>query len=147
MSINLEDAKKGRIVIKEEGGKGGEIEISAQGGSAVVRTPEGTTTVGAGGQGPDWLPKYSGAHEVGYSATMEGGRTGTFTFKTSDSVEQVVGFYEREMPGKGFTVKRTASMRQGPMQTEILEASGDGRKARLSVVRTGSETIVSIAWE
>jgi hypothetical protein len=144
-TLDLEDVKNGRIVFQEEGK--GEVEISAQGDRAVVKTPEGTSTFGASDQ-PDWLPKYTRVTEGGgFSASIEGGKQGTFTFKTPDTVEQVVSFYEREMPGKGFEIKKTATMRQGPIHSEVLEATGNNRKVRFSVMRMGEETTVSIGWE
>jgi hypothetical protein len=147
LTVNLDDAKEGRIVFKEEGGKG-EVEIKSEGGQVQVRTPEGVATYGAASEGPDWLPKYSGAQGQGlYSSTGTQGNQGTYTFKTSDSVDQVVAFYVRELPGKGFEVKRTASHRAGPVQLETLTATGSGRTVNMNVMRSENETVVTATWQ
>jgi hypothetical protein len=145
VTVNLEDARQGRIVFQEEGK--GEVELKAQGGQITVQTPEGTARIGAA-EAPDWLPAYSGAQGQGmYSSSTAEGERGTYTFKTADSVDQVVSFFERELPGKGFNVKRTQSHTVGAMRMEMLTATGGGRTVRISVMRAENETVVSVSWQ
>jgi hypothetical protein len=146
MTVNLEDAKQGRIVFREEGK--GEVEIKTEGGQVQVRTPEGTQTYGATANAPDFLPAYSGAQGQGmFTSSTQGGNQGTYTFKTTDSVEQVVAFYERELPGKGFEVKRTGSHTAGGTRLETFTATGGGKTVTFNVMRSAEETVVTATWQ
>jgi len=146
ITVNLDDAKNGRIVFSEQGG--GQVELKAQGGQIEARTPEGVTRIGSVGSGPDWLPAYSGMKaDSQFSATGGDGKQGTYTFKTDDSVDAVVTFYEREFPKKSFTVKKTASHRAEATQMDLLTATGEGRTVNITIARAGEETVVSASWQ
>src|SRR5438128_5546799 len=99
VTVNLDEAEKGKVVFKQEGK--GEVSIEANGyeskGSLEVKTPEGTAKFGSGSidKLPDWLPAYPGTQPEGsYSAKTAEGESGGFHFTTKDSPEKVIGFYE-----------------------------------------------------
>ena len=147
VTMNLDQLKEGKLTFQEEGK--GEVTMSTEGGSVVVKTPEGTTSWGTSANAPDWLPAYPGAQgQAVMSGTDQSGARGTFTFSSKDSVDQIVTFYEKELPGKGYKVERTMSTRQGAMRMEVLTGTATGRTLRLSVVSNEpNQTAVTAAWE
>ena len=131
VTLNFDDVQKGKISFKEEGK--GEFSMSS----------------GAGTVAPDWVPPYPGSQgQAVISGTDKSGTQGTFTFSTKDSVDQVVAYYAKELPAKGYTVERTMSTRQAGTQMEVLTGTAAGRTLRLSVVSSQpGETAVSATLE
>jgi hypothetical protein len=112
LTVNLEDARNGKFVFQEDGKEAVTIEARGEGESGTVelKSDQGTMKLGAGSDAslPAWLPAYPGATSQGnYSMKTKDGDSGSFNFKTSDSLEKVVAFYESELRAVGLTVNTT----------------------------------------
>jgi hypothetical protein len=141
LTMNLAEAKNGKIVFQDDDNKNLEIQTQGEGDSASIqmRSPEGTVRMGAGAvQLPDWMPAYPGATGTGsFGVNANNGKAGTDTFETSDSVEEVASFYEKALKDGGFEVQKTTM--QAPNQESMVILSGDARALK----RTASATIAS----
>ena len=91
------------------------------------------TTFTAGGNAPvalpSWVPAYPGGTMHGtFDATSAEGHTGAVTMETTDSVAQVVSFYEQKLKGAGYKVTKV-EMGAGAMVT----GTSDNDKHTLNV--------------
>jgi len=151
LTMDLAEAKKGKIVFLDE--KNQKLEIQAQGegdkASLEVRGPGGTMRVGGPVQLPDWLPAYSGAQALGaFGANTEQGNAATYGFKTNDSVEKVVSFYEDALKKAGLEVEKTEQEAGGQGPSIMLLATDNAqRTAHVMVMRTPEGTTVNISFE
>jgi hypothetical protein len=127
-SINIDSARNGRFSLTaEEDGKEATVEL---GGDAKI---------------PSWVPKYPGSHPDGVFSAKgktenDTGEAGMFTFKTPDSREQVIEFYEKKAREMGLQVRAQAfgTILAGE------EDSGDF----LKVVAVGSDdTTVTVTYK
>lgn len=144
ITMNFEDIKKGRLTLEEDGKK---VSIEGHGegdtGSVVVNSPEGTASFGAGAvKLPSWLPAYPGAAAQGFSSQGASGSAGGFGFKTSDSLDQVVRFYEDGLKTAGLAVDVTKHA-GGAM----LSGEAGTRKAVIHVLADGSGAAVNGTFE
>lgn len=153
LTINLEDAKKGKIVFLDENNQ--KVEIQAQGegnkASLEVRGPEGSMRMGAGVvQLPDWLPAYPGAEGTGtFGINSKEGNAASCAFKTNDSVEKVASFYETSLKNAGFEVERTVAQASGQGSLIILAAKDNSSQRTAQVMATGTAegTTVNLTFE
>jgi hypothetical protein len=130
VTMDFEDAKKGRISFSESGGKGGSVEF------------------GAGGKLPAWVPSYPGAKGEGnFAAKSEDGEGGVYTMTTKDSVSQVIEFYKTALKGAGMKIVTTAED-SGAQGSGMIMAEDEASKHTLMVViGSGSEgTTVSLTY-
>jgi hypothetical protein len=107
VTLNLDQAKNGKVVFKADGQEPVTIEAGGDNSKASleVKSPEGSAKFGSGSVSrlPDWLPAYPDAQlEGSYSADTKDGASGGFHFTTKDS------------PGKSYQLLRNR-----------IEASGD----------------------
>ncbi len=146
MTIDFEQARLGRIAIRDE--SGGRVELEGEGGRLRVETPEGTATFGGGDlRLPSWIPRYSGhIGQVLLSSTEQGGERGTVTFKSNDDPGTVTAFYETEFTGQGLAVDRNRTEAAGSAVI-LLTVKGNGRTARVNALRAMGDTVVTIQWE
>ena len=124
VTMNLEDAKNGRIRFsaRDDHGKTATMEI---GGSAA-------------GKLPSWVPQYPGASSqptfsVRGESNDESGEGGNVTFTTTDSPSKVLTYYQDKAKELGMKVNLTNSSDQGGM----IVASDDDSKRTLTVVVGG----------
>jgi hypothetical protein len=150
LTMNLEDARNGRISFQDDTGQTVELEAKGDGNSGAlkVRGPEGTMELGTGGKPPDWIPSYPGGQGLGsmqFTRTDQAG--GTYSFKTSDDTARVTSFYEDALKKQGFQVERVAIGQAGMALLKATE-TGSGRTVQVTVT-TGSEagTVVGITFE
>lgn len=108
VTMDFDDVKKGKIVFKS---KGQEASIEAHGdgqnGALQIKSPDGTLNFNAGSDAkiPNWVPVYPGVTpKVMFSVQGNGGDGGTFQFKTKDSAQNVLDFYEKGLKGAGFQI-------------------------------------------
>lgn len=149
LTVNLADAKNGRIVFEDEKRQRVEFEAKGEGEQATLamRSPEGSIRMGPGAaQLPDWLPSYPGAEVAGALAGMEGkeGQATLYTFKTDDSPADVATFYENVLSQAGFEVARI------PTASGIIVAasqSASGRTVHITAAREADETVAQIMLE
>ena len=145
VTLNFEDVKNGRIVFKDD--EGGEVAIQGNDKDGVtVRTKEGTMRAGSTWTPPGWVPTYSGAKvESGshvQSAASDGG-VGSLT--TTDSVDDVLKFYEDTLKGQGMQVTRQMVSGDGTNRVGTLSAHDADQKKNVNVTATvegGSTKIV-----
>ncbi len=90
---------------------------------------------------PSWIPSYPNA------AGSERSKTGSFSLSTPDSVVEVAGFYESELPKSGMTVTRQNSSTGDSLDGVTLTARDAARNRSVTVVarRKGSGTSITIA--
>lgn len=154
MTVDLENAQKGRIVFTDD--KNQKVEITAQGegdsASMEIKSADGNVRFGTASkdQLPDWLPPYPHAESsagAGFSANE--GRSGSFHFKSSDSVESVAAFYERALKSSGFQVERSLSQTSGRGALVVLSASDSRtqRTANVTAASTEEGTMINLTYE
>ncbi len=149
VTMNFEDAKKGKISFEGEGGEKVSIESQGEGnsGSVQVKSSEGATTVGSGGAArlPAWFPAYPGvAPEGAYSVEEKTGAAGTLQFTTKDAPEQVIQFYEAGLKGAGLKVFTFKQDRGGIVTGQ--DDSGQ-RSAQVTVSPGAGNTQVTLTFQ
>lgn len=149
ITVSYDDIEKGKVTFSSQG-KTASVEMgSADGeGAVTVKTDEGTATFGAGAgaaQWPEWLPAYPGVTPQGtFSSNTAEGRGGFFTFRTSNSLEQVADFYARELPKVAFQINSRTTTPDGIV---LSAATADGsRAANVVANREGSDTQVTVQF-
>jgi len=153
MSVNLADAKKGKITFEDD--KSGKVEFQAQGegdkAGIEIKSADGSLSMGANaGKLPDWLPAYPNAEGMGnFGINTKEGKAASLTFKTKDPVEDVVSFYEDALKGEGMEVERSTSAITGLGSAVALAAkdSGSQRTATITIGRQADVTTVTLLFE
>ncbi len=88
---------------------------------------------------PSWVPAYPGASARSrMSAETTEGASNTFTFRTSDSAQQVLGFYEQRLKSGGFTITRVGGPEGGML---MAQDAGPKRSGMVSVAGNGDVVI------
>jgi hypothetical protein len=154
LTVDLENAKKGKIVFSDENNKKVEIQTQGEGANAgmEIKSDEGSVKIGANAasQLPNWLPPYPGAEAAGgMMLNAEKGNGGSCTFKSKDSIEAVSAYYENALKGAGFEVKKVPMQIQGQGSMIMLAASDDKtqRKASVTAAHTPDGTVISLTYE
>lgn len=147
LSVNLADAKKGKITFEDE--EGGKIDIQAQGegdkASIDIKGAKGEMTLGANTKLPDWLPSYPGAEGAGsFGVSGSSGSAASYAFKTNDAVEDVATFYEDALKNAGLEVEKKG---QGAGAVVSAKDSGPQRTANIVITRQGDATSVFMTFE
>jgi hypothetical protein len=117
ITISLSELRDGKITFTNPEGKEVVVDAQADAQRATIemKSAEGTATYGTGGQAdlPSWLPKYPGITPQGVFSAKSGSEVnGSFAFTTTDSVDQILAFYEDGLKAGGFKVN-TNVMREG----------------------------------
>lgn len=134
MTLNFEDAKRGRIVFQEEGK--GEVKIEGEGGKVQVTTPEGTAEIGTGTlKLPAWLPAYPTISSVDMNVTSGDG--GMAVFRSKDDTAAVAGFYESALNKAGMKVNKTTTQEAGEKASFVLIGTKGESTASVSVAPDG----------
>ena len=149
VTVNVEDARKGKIEFTEEGKNPVTIEAGGEGesGSVEVKTEEGTAKIGGGAPEdlPDWLPAYPGADIKGnYSAKTKDGQNATFTFTTEDSINKVVSFYEDSLKSAGFST--TANFAQANRKMWTGQDANKKRSVVVVAAEQANKVTVSVNY-
>ena len=147
LTMNLQDAQKGKFVFEQDGQK---VEVQAHGegdkGSLELKSSEGSMKLGTDGKMPDWLPAYPGsAPKSLFSTQTPKGSSGSFGFTTNDSIEQVTRYYEDALKKAGLTVKNQTIQSDGKNSMGIVTAEEAGNKRTVMVNATPSEGATSVA--
>jgi hypothetical protein len=150
-TFNLDDIKEGRLSV-ETGGETVNFGLSAgesgEGGTLTVESDKGTMTFGGGDGGsvPAWIPSYPGARMDSFSnVEANGERSGTFTLHTSDSVDQVLAFFEEKLQGAGFEVQKATLNVPGAVSANLSARSGQ-RTVNVTVATQEGETQGLVAY-
>lgn len=153
LTVNLDEIEQGRISFESEGetvtmgmeeGDDGE-------GAFTVRDSEGKATfrVGAGGEGeiPAWVPRYEDARVQGTFQSRTGSEiTGGFSFETTDSVEEVMGWYAGAFAGEGLSESGRNTYQSGDTRGGMLTGEGGGRTVSLMLSAEGGKTTVVVTY-
>lgn len=150
MTFNMEDIKAGRLTVESGGetvsfgvtpGEGGE------GGALRVESDQGTAVFGAGsGSPPEWIPSYPGASAESFSTVEANGeKSGTFSIRTPDAVQQVLAFYEDRLKGEGYEVQKATMNVQGA-ESANLTATLDKRTVTVTLSAQEGETQGLVAY-
>lgn len=147
VTLNFEDVKNGKISFQEDGKDAVSIQANGKDGQGTVevKSAEGTAVFGAGsGRVPAWVPAYPGSSPQGhFSKKGVEGESGSYSFRTKDSVEKVAQYYQDALKGAGFELNTAAAgggtsvmsaKKDGDRKTVVLTLSGDGGETTASVV-------------
>jgi len=128
-SISFEDAKNGKFTMKEDG--------------------KTTLTVGGKAKVPSWVPDYPGSDPQGaFSASGADGDSGTFGFKTKDSSDKVVQYYQDQFKSSGMKVTSNVTTQDGKSSAGMLSAQDDANKHTVTIVLgvENGETSVAVTY-
>jgi hypothetical protein len=142
ITINLEDAKKGKITFT--GDKDEQVTFDAQAagkeGLLRVQTKEGSAVLGAGipKDLPAWVPLYPGAEAIGSGTGQTAtGLGGTLQLKSADSADKILQFYQDTLKKAGMQVGLPGRQSEKAGWVWVLSASNQDNKRNLSVTLTG----------
>ena len=149
MTMNFADAQKGKFVFEQDGQK---VQMEAHGegdkGSFEVKSSEGSMKfqAGAGSEKlPDWLPAYPGSAPQGaFSMQNPKETTGTFSFVTKDSIEQVMRYYEDALKKAGLKVTSNTMQQDGKTSLGIVTGEDAGNKRKAVVNATASAEGINV---
>lgn len=150
-SVDLEDAKKGRFVIKEDGKDA--VTVNATGedknASLELKSAEGTLKIGGGQNAkvPTWLPDYPGsAPQSAYSAQAKESDSGMLSFKTKDPADKVAHFYEESFKSSGMKTNSTISTAGGGTAGGMITGEDEAKRHSATVLigSDGGETTVTL---
>ncbi len=127
-TINLEDAKAGKISVTKDG----KTESLSLGGDV--------------SEMPSWVPIYPGAKaEGGMSLNQEDKQGGTANFTTPDSVQDVADFYEGQLVDQGLELQDN-QMNNDTMKVISAENADGSRKASVVITRSQDTTQISLTY-
>jgi hypothetical protein len=129
ITINADDANKGKLSFRKDGKDVGSVELHSDNGSGSLefKSDEGNAKIGAGvsDTAPGWLPVYPGAApQWDFTTQNKDGHAGNFHFMTSDSAEKIASFYEDAFNRVGFKMTTTTSG-TSQVKTIFLTAQDD----------------------
>ena len=145
--LNLSDAKRGRIEIVDEDGKG--VRISGDGGNGRIEVSgedgeKAVVNLGAGSQQGGWVPTYPGAKTLNSMNAEKGGiQSGVYTFQTSDSPQQVLDFYKDKLKADGFMVSNENSVAN---HMDSLQLAKGDQAVSFVVTYQGDKTTVVVTY-
>jgi len=144
VTMNLEEAQKGKFVFSAPGEKPVTIEAHGDGatGSLELKSDQGSLKMGAGAGDklPSWVPNYPGSDpQANFSVRTDKEQNGTFGFTTKDSIEQVVKHYEDALKSAGLTVNSNIIQSNGKASVGIVTAEETGGKRKMMVNATLSD--------
>lgn len=148
-TINLEEARNGKITFQEEGKPPTTLTTNTDGTGAVkITTSDGNTaTLGAGGQLPSWVPAYPGATvESNVSGSSNEGSGGNFNLKTSDSSDKVVAFYQDQLKSAGFKLTSNITEQEGKKIAMLTGEDNDKRRNVTAIIAPddNGQTVVNL---
>jgi len=147
ITVDLKEAAKGKFVFEQNGKK---AEISAQGsgdkGSFEIKSSEGSLKFGTDSKAPEWVPAYPGATPKGvFSSQTPQGVSGTYTFTSTDSIDQVVKYYEDALKSAGLSVNTHSIQQNGSAGLSIITAEDASTKRKATVTASSSNGATSVS--
>ncbi len=149
VELDVEDILEGKFEMRLDSGETVSVDLAteSEGGATVTVGDEGKLRIGGGDSSdlPDWVPAYPGV-DVQVPMTMSGddGVTGTATFETGDTVDEVAKFYEDRLIDAGFAIDRSSYEGGGNRTVMLTGETDDGRGIILSISGDGSATRASM---
>jgi hypothetical protein len=147
VTMNLDEAEKGKIVISQDGE--GEVTVEASNGNVEVKSKDGNAKFGGGAPDkiPQWVPAYPEVAVEGYfSVTNNDGESGGFHFTTKDSTETVVSFYQDKLKGAGMKVTSNSVLANGANLGQLAAEDQDAKRKIVVIAskgEKGTETLVT----
>lgn len=143
ITINLEEAKKGRIVFQEQGKEAVTMETSEKG--VEIQSKEGSLRIGTGGAAPAWVPVFAGAKPEGtfYNKSKEG-EAGSFHFVTKEPPERVLSWYDAELKKAGMKTTSNAVQQDGRTTGGMANGQAPDGKRTVTVVAGSSDEGTSV---
>lgn len=133
MTVNFEDAKRGKFVFQEEGKDA--LTIQASEGSDVKT--------------PDWAPVYPGAKVEGTVNLQSGeGEGGSFHFTTKDPPDKVRDYYSAALKSGGMKVTSNATEEGGGVTGAMVMGEDEARRRNVMVTigKGGEGTTVNVVF-
>jgi hypothetical protein len=155
MTVNAEKIKDGKIeVTTDEGTTTFDGNASENGGSMTVTNDKGeTATLVGGGDAPknlpSWVPTYPNGTTTGsFDATSNNERSAAFAVTTSDSVDDVIAFYEGKLKEAGLEVQKSTYEANGQKGGTVTGTSSDQKRTVSVLLGTdekGTQATVTFA--
>lgn len=149
ITVTIDEAKNGKIVIKEDGKEAVKIEANGDGetGSLEINSGEGSVKIGTtADKAPNWIPSYPGSAPAGtYSFKGNDGESGGFHFNTNDKANDVLSFYDSELKKAGMQVQTLKTDQAGTVSAE----DSDKKKSVIVTAAASDEggTVVSVTFQ
>ena len=127
VTMSFDDVQHGRFHMNVRGDNGARLDIG--GDSSKI---------------PSWIPEYPGAKpEVAFTGSSDQGEGGTFTFKTPDSAQDVMKFYQDKIDGMGMKTNLVANTSDGGT---IAASEENGRSLNVTAGASGGQTSVTVIY-
>jgi len=140
--ITLRDKKTGQVyTITFNDAKNGRFTMSGD--------EHASLTFGGRAKVPAWVPDYPNSNpQASFSAQGTQGDSGTFTFKTGDSSDRVLKFYQDQFQSSGLKITTNMTHQEGQTSTGMLVAEDNAKKHTVTVVIgvEGHETTVAVTY-
>jgi hypothetical protein len=149
LTVNLEDAKKGKFSFSSDDGKES-VTFGGEEGVIKVQGEKGTTILGQAPKNlPSWLPAYPGVTPAGgMSNEQQGQRGGAINFSTSDSVSKVIAFYKEKLAEQGLHPSDESSALSMENFGMLTVRSEDEKKSvTVTASRADNATGVGVTFE
>lgn len=151
-TFDFEQIKSGNFSIETaEGTTNIGLSGGEQGGAISVTNEQGETTViGTSSESnlPDWVPAYPGATTQGSFGMSGSQTTGMVGFQTTDAIDTVLAFYERELQAKGLEVEKSAyQVNNATAGGTVSGKNADGsRQVTVIAGADGGTTSISVSF-
>lgn len=151
-TFTYDDIANGRMQFTTEEGEKVSIEAKGQDGDVSISSPDGEVRFSAGASEglPDWIPAFPEATEGQsmFTSTMGAQTVGSYQFKTTKSVDEILAFYEGAMSKSGFSSVATTKYpegTEGPRATGSFADAGGKRFLTVTISDQGGETVVMLS--
>jgi hypothetical protein len=148
-AVSFEDAKQGKIVLKENGKDTVTFSASGDRGTLEVKSAEGSVKFGGAAKIPAWVPDYPGSEPQGaFSAAQKDGEAGSFVFKTKDDSGKVIKYYQDQFQSLGLKLNSNLTSQNGAATAGMLVAQDESSKHTITVIVgvDSGETTVSVSY-
>lgn len=151
VTVSIADAKEGKFSVTTDKGTT-TVDANAQDGTMQVTDGQGNTaTYGAGGSAemPSWLPAYpNGSSSTNYKMDTGDSKSAMVVFTTSDSLDDVAGWYENQLKSAGLTVSKQVISAGGAASGATVTGESEDHKRSAAVVIGVNEgaTQASVTW-
>jgi len=132
-TVSLKNKKTGEVAtIDLEGLKEGRISWI---------TSEGKVSIGADvGDIPEWVPVRPGSEaKLNFSASADGGVSGTVSFTSEDGVDDVLDWYRDQLEGQGYQVQTYNADLGDQGKTGTVSGVNEDAKHRVSISVSGKD--------
>ncbi len=127
------------------------VEQKGESGKVTVKTEEGEAQIEAGKKLPEnWpadMPVYKNAKIISSSSinAEQGAASLNVAVETSDGVEKVKSYYEKNLPAEGWTISQTATTARAGEEGAIITGTKDERTGIVTMrKKSGEKTEVVI---